>query len=48
MEKAIQIIESKILCLESLAGDSSLMQTRIMILKDVLKDLKKEYKSGTI
>lgn len=38
MEKAIQIIENKILFLSSLSG----METRIMILKDIIKDLKKE------
>lgn len=37
MEKAIQLIENKILFLNSFPG----METRIMILKDVIKDLKK-------
>lgn len=42
MEKAIQIIENKIIFLNSLTEDKELFKSRILILKDVVKDLKKE------
>lgn len=41
-EKAIQIVENKIIFLNSLTENKELFKSRILILKDVIKDLKKE------
>jgi len=41
MEKAIKIIENKIIFLNSLTENKELFKSRILILKDVIKDLKK-------
>lgn len=41
-EKAIQIVENKIIFLNSLTEKKELFKSRILILKDIIKDLKKE------
>ena len=42
MEKAIEILENKILLLTSLGGEKEIFKTRVLILRDTINDLKRE------